>query len=98
MTVAALDAAHRTARLAAIRDAHARAEVADGDTAPTLAAWASAAGLSVEALRHARRAHAELAALPTRGRGAPPGRSTAAATAARHGAASRRAKRGRKAR
>jgi hypothetical protein len=93
VSVAALDAAHRAARLAAIRDAHSHAEITDGDAAPTLAAWALAAGLSIEALRHARRAHQELAALPTRGRGAPPGRSTAAATAARHGAAARRAKR-----
>lgn len=64
-------------------EAYSRAEVPLGDAAPTLAAWAAAAGIGVGRLRYLRQTHAALRVLETRRRGARPGQaSTAAATAA----------------
>lgn len=63
--------------------AYPRAEVHEGDAAPTLAAWAAAAGIGVGRLRYLRQTHAALRGLEIRGPGSRPGQaSTAAATAA----------------
>lgn len=63
--------------------AYPRAEVHEGDTAPTLAAWATAAGVTRARLRYLRQTHAALRGLEIRGPGSRPGQaSTAAATAA----------------
>ncbi len=60
--------------------AHARAEVALGDAAPTLAAWATAAGIGVGRLRYLRQTHAALRVLEIRGAGARPGQASTAAS------------------
>ena len=69
--------------------AHARAEVALGDAAPTLAAWAAAAGIGVGRLRYLRQTHPALRALEIRGSGARAGQPATTAKARTARAASR---------